>query len=141
MVELCVVVPVIVLLLLGTLDIGYVLVQFIIVTSSVRSSAMGATPYYMASDTADAIQSVYVDAGTFSGFPLYKATATVSCICGPGGASVPCNGTCAGSVMPAQYMTVTGNANLSLPFKVAGLPSTIPVQSVVRVRTAWTGGQ
>lgn len=137
MIEVSLILPIIILMMLSVLDIGLVLQQYMVVADSARAGAEYATMATSAADISGMQTTAINSAGSIAN---YNAVAAVICSCTPGGTAVSCGGSCPGNATPAQYAQVTVTATLPLIFGVRGLPASIPVRSVVKVRTAWTGG-
>jgi len=139
MIEIALILPILILMLLGTLDVTVLLVQSMaIVDSATIGAEYGAARWEYASDTVDfkglsgLIGSAYV--------PNYQSVAVISCSCGAGGSAVSCSGTCAGGAAPVQYAQVTATGNLPLLFGVTGLPGSITVKWIARNRVSWKAG-
>lgn len=138
LIELSLILPILILMLLAVLDCGLLLRQDMIVADSARAGAEYALTTTTAADTTGMHNTATLSAGDIPG---YKAVPLSFCTCVAGGSTASCTGSCASGSMPIQYAQVTASANLPLLFKVQGLPATIAVQSVSRVRTAWTAGR
>lgn len=140
-IELALILPTLLLMLLGVLDFGLVLMQYMAVCDSVRAAAEYATVHGHEADTAT-IQTLARQFG--SNIPGYSASAVQVCACTPSGNAVSCTtgtGTCSGAPStPFQYVQVTATATLPLIFKVQGFPISIPVKSSMKVRTAYSKG-
>ena len=135
MIEVSLVLPILIFLLLATLNIGLILQQSMAVADSARAGAEYPTNWATSSDTAGMQRVAVAAAGNIPG---YQAVSIVVCTCGPGGAIVPCSSTCSGTI-PAQYAQVTATANLPLLYSVAGFATHYNVTSVARMRVPWTG--
>ena len=136
MIEVCLVLPILIFLLLATVNLGLILQQYMAVVDSARAGAEYPTNWATSSDTAGMQNAAVASAGNIPG---YQAVATVACTCGSGGAVISCSGTCSGGTTPAQYAQVTATATLPLLYTVAGFPAHYNVQSIARMRVPWTG--
>ena len=136
MIEVSLVLPILIFLLLATVNLGLVLQQYMTVTDSARAGAEYPTNWTTSSDTAGMRNAAIASAGTIPG---YNASAIVFCTCGPGGSAVSCSGSCSGYGNPAQYAQVTATASLPVLYSVAGFPAHYNVQSVARMRVPGPG--
>ena len=140
MIEVSIVLPIIILLMLGALDYGLLLQQYMRIVDSARAGAMVGT---MKGQTNNLTAMQAAATAAAPGIAGYSATAINVCTCAPGSAVVSCSaGSCPGygnSGNPAEYAQVTATATLPMIFGLRGLPASYPVKSVARVRVVWTG--
>ena len=136
MIEFSLVLPVMVLMLIGVVDLGLVLEQAMIVADSARAGAEFAVPWANATNTTGMVAVATQSAGSVPG---YSAVAANVCRCTPGGSAVSCSNRCANGAAPAEYAQVTASATVPLIFGIQGLPAAIPLSSTAEVRTTWTG--
>ena len=138
LIELSFILPVILLMLLGVLDYGLVLEQYMTFNDSVRAAAEFATIYGEDANTSS-MQSLATQFAV--NVPNYQVSAAVVCTCSPGGSSVSCTSSCSGiPSVPYQYAQVTATASLPLIFQVQGFPASIPVKSTTMVPISYRGG-
>ncbi len=138
LIEVALFLPIMFLMLIGVLDFGVALNQYVRVADSARSAAEAATTYVWANNM-DYVRLV----GNLSanGIPGYSISATQYCLCAPGTAQFTCAGhtACGSYGVPNQYVQVTATAQLPLLFSIKGLPTSYSVKSVAIARTPWTG--
>lgn len=137
-IELSLILPILLLMLLGVVDFGLVFDQYMTVIDSIRASAEYATIYGQRANSGqvEALAQQFA-----SGIPGYSVSASLACVCNPGGGGVSCTSSCGGAVTtPLQYMQITATATLPLLYGVRGFPTNIPVTSTAFIRTPYTQG-
>jgi len=137
MLELCLILPVLLLLILGTIELGRAAYFEIEVSDAARAGAL-----YAAQSMADAVdgagilQAVQKNAQDLSLTNANLNLPPLVCVC-PGSASVT-TGTCPGGgcTNPQVYVTVNTSYSLSPLFQYPGLPATFPLHgsSIMPVR-------
>jgi Flp pilus assembly protein TadG len=150
LVEIAMILPILTILLLGTIDIAVLLNQYMRVADSARSAAEANTNRYFNNNTGLA---QLVGSSSTSDIPNYKIVVTQYCVCSPGGTQFSCGSGSAGYQacgtygLPSVYSKATATATLPVMFTSATnqrsipfLPSSIPVQFVAIARISWTGG-
>ena len=141
LIELAIILPVMVTLLIGMLDIGIVLNDYLRLTDSVRSAAEVATvrPY---NARYDLVQLAGVNDANLNNYTLVSST---YCLCGPGSAQFSCGSGstnyqyCGSYGTPNQYIKVTASASIPLIFNLRGLPASINAQATAIARIPWVG--
>jgi Flp pilus assembly protein TadG len=147
LIEVALFLPILISLLLGVLDFGFLLQQYMTVLDSARAGAEAAMMRnYAVISVGNAAFLANVATTSASNIPNYTATASSYCSCAPTGAvgsTVSCasHSNCPGYGIPAQYTKVVVTASLPILFGLTGFPATYDVQSSSIVRTAWTGTQ
>jgi Flp pilus assembly protein TadG len=147
LIEVAVFLPVLITLLLGVLDFGFLLQQYMTVVDSARAAAESATiRNYAVINSNSAATIVWVASNSAPAIPNYTATVSNYCTCGPtggAGSTVSCgsHSGCPVYGIPAQYVKVVVSASLPIIFPLKGFPATFNVQSTSIVRTVWTGTQ
>jgi Flp pilus assembly protein TadG len=138
LIEVALFLPIMILMLIGVLDFGVLLNQYLRVADSARSASTAATTYVYANNM-DYVRLVGNSSAT--GIPGYSIAATQYCLCAPGSAQFTCSShtACGSYGVPNQYVQVTATAQLPLIFSIVGFPSVYNVKSVAIARTPWTG--
>lgn len=136
LIEVSLVFPILLFILLATINIGLILQQYMAVVDSARAGVEYPTNWATSSDITGMQNAAVTSAGNIPG---YQAVSSILCTCGPGGSNVSCTGTCPGYGHPAQYAQVTATASLPVLYSVTGFPAHYNVQSVARMRVPWTG--
>jgi len=135
--ELALILPVMVGLLLGALDYARVFYTAQAVTHAVSVGAMyGAQSLANSQDSAGMISAATAAATDISGF---SATAARSCTCWSASAGTEtamgtCTSTCTSPSIVRIYVTVTGTGNFSTFVNYPGIPGTVGINRVARMR-------
>jgi len=140
MIETAVFLPVMVLLLLGVVDFGVLLNQYLRVADSARSAAeIAAVRSFAGSANSSTVQ--LIATSSTSGIPGYSVATSYYCLCGPGTPQITCSNhaACGSYGIPNQYVQVTATAQLPLLFAIKGIAPSYSVKSVAIARTPWTG--
>ena len=147
LIEVAVFLPILITLLIGMLDCGFLLQQYMTVVDSVRTGAeVAMIRNYAAINSTNAAYLAEVAINSSLNISNYSVTVSNYCTCGPSstaGATVSCSSYsgCPAYGIPAQYVKLVATASLPVLFSFSGFPATLNVQSTSIVRTAWTGTQ
>ena len=128
LVEVALIAPVIIVMILGVVNFGFMLQQDLAVADSARAGAAYALTWGNQTRTSQMAAVATVAAGSI---PSYQAAATNFCTCGPGGTAISCTSSCSSYGQPTMYAQVTATATLPV---LLGTGTGIPVSSVARVR-------
>lgn len=131
LIEFALIVPVFIVLLIGTLNYGVALQKAGIAADSARAGAQAALIKGDYTNTTQ-MQAVAAASAASAGISDYQAVGTNFCTCSPGsGTTTTCSSFCPGYGQAAMYAQVTVTGTVPLFFgKAAG----IPIRSVARVR-------
>ena len=131
--EFSLIVPLVVFMFLGVVDLGLVIAQSMTVSQAAESGASYGTLAGNGTDTAGMQAAATKTANGMSGF---KVTATTWCSCTSAGSATGCSSSCPGSASPIQYVQVQTSAPASLIAKYPGLPTAIQLMgsSILRVQ-------
>jgi Flp pilus assembly protein TadG len=134
LVELALVLPLLLLLLVGTIEIGRFAYYSILVSNAARAGAQyGAQSLITAADATGITNAAQND-----GLP--SLLVTPSQLCGCAGASLGACGTipptCAAPNHPLVYVQVTASGSFSSLFSYPGLPPTFAITSTEKMRVA-----
>lgn len=132
-VEFGFIIPILVMLALGTFDFGRLGLEKIAVTSAARAGAQyGMQDFVTAADSPGMIQAALNDAGV----TLNEMNVTprpAYCYCASDG-EVACTAPCSDSSYPMMYVEVTASEDVHLLFSYPGLNQTQTVTSTSRMR-------
>ncbi len=131
-VEFALVAPILVGVLVGIVDLGIGLYQWMEVVNSAQAGAQLAVRQGYNSA---AIQNAAANASSLSSISTTPAQ-FCGCPSGTTITSVPCGGTCVGGAVPGTYVTVSSQAQYSMLMSYPGLdnPLTLSAQSTVRIQ-------
>ena len=133
LVELALALPLLAVLVIGTLDFGRIAYTAMAVQGAARAGAeYGIQTTTLAFDTAG-IQAAATASAT--DIPGFSSSTSAQCKCWNGtseSALSPCTGTCAGTVR--MYVTVTGTATFHTVSRYPGIPSTVVISRTVKMR-------
>ena len=123
--------PLLLLLFFGIIDFGQTCNSYIRLTSSALAGAQfgsvsGQSTNYSGIKTAAT--------NTAAGLAGFAVTASQSCSCSPGGASVNCSTTCTSYGAPAVYIVVTTSASVPSLFHYGTLGASYSLHSVATLR-------
>jgi Flp pilus assembly protein TadG len=125
LVELALTLPVLVALILGAVELGWVTFASIEVTNAARAGASyGCQNSTSAGDTTGIQNTAALDAVDI---PLGTTSVAKSCICSDGTASTCQPTDCSGSSIET-ILTVSTQATLTPPIRVPGLPATLTLR-------------
>jgi Flp pilus assembly protein TadG len=131
LIEFALVVPLLVVMLLGTIDIGQLAYVYIEVANAARAGvAYGAQNHVTASDNAGMTQAARNDALNISGL---TATPNHFCECSDGSAATCSVGACPG-VLLLEYVQVNTSATYQPWFPCPGIPSSVTVTGQAQMR-------
>lgn len=133
--ELCLVLPLIVLILAAATDLSFMCQKYLVVVDAAAVGARFGSSGMNSSNLTGMQNAAQGAAGGINGF---TATATTFCSCSPGGSQISCSSSCPSQLGPLQYVQVSTNAPVSFPFKALGLSATAQLagSSVMRVSGA-----
>ena len=133
--ELCLALPLIVLILAAATDLSLMCQRYIVVVDAAAAGARYGSSGSNSSDLTGMRSAAQSAAGGIGGF---TAVATTFCNCSPGGSQVSCSSSCTSAMGPLQYVQVRTGAPIGLPFKALGLSGTVQLagSSVMRVSGA-----
>jgi len=131
LVEVAVVLPMLLLILIGVVDLGRYFYLANEVAGAAHSGAMYGSQH--ASDTTNMVNAAKLDAPNVSGLVV---NATWGCKCSDGtNPSVSCTATPSCSTNVVYYSTVKATANYSALFPWQGIPSPLTLTSSVTMRS------
>jgi Flp pilus assembly protein TadG len=131
LIEFALVVPLLVVMLLGTIDIGQLAYMYIEVSNAARAGvSYGAQNHVTASDDAGMTQAAQNDAQNITGL---SATPSHFCTCADGSAATCAVGACAGSQL-LEYVKVDTSATYQPWFPCPGIPSSVTVRGDAQMR-------
>jgi Flp pilus assembly protein TadG len=135
LVEFAVFLPVMTMMLLGTVDYG-VLINY---SETIQQAAAGAATYGAIPGNESNTSGIKAYAISLEPY-LNGATASVVNFyaCSPGGSSVSSTASCSGGSKPIKYLTVTTSATLPRAFAFPGLPANEMLTGAMTVRVPWT---
>ena len=128
MLELALTMPLLLLILFGTMDLG----RMFYVAVTLSGAAVAGTQYGVASaannaDFTGMQQAALNDAGNISGVTV-AATSYCECL---DGTSVTCStGSCSGTSVPPTYLKVTTNATFATLFAYPFVPSSVALSGL-----------
>ena len=133
--ELCLVLPIFVLILAAATDISLMCQKYLVVAEAAAAGTRYGSSGGNSSSLPGMENAAQTSAGGINGF---TATATAFCTCSPGGAWVSCSSSCTSQLSPVQYVQVSTKAPLSFPFKALGFSGTMQLvgSSTMRVSGA-----
>ena len=134
LIELCVLLPAIILIILGSTESAFYIQRSIVVVEAASVGARYGVVAGNASNTAGMIAAAQSASENLGGF---SATATAFCACSPGGAQVNCLSSCSSMVAISHYVQVTTSATVPGLFNVAGLPSSLRPTATSTMRASW----
>jgi Flp pilus assembly protein TadG len=131
-VELALVTPLLLLLLVGTIEVGRFAYYSIVVSNAARAGAQyGAQSLATAADTAGISTAAKNDAQNITGL-----TVTSSQLCGCSGAGLSGNCPATGCAHALVYVKVTAAGSFTSLFSYPGIPKTFDVTSTEKMRVA-----
>lgn len=131
-IEFCLILPILVLLFVGVVDLGLGVQQAIIVTEAAHAGTAYSSLPGKSSDVQGMQNAALAAAG---GTSSLSAVATNWCGCNANGTPVSCSSTCSGA-SPMVYAQVTTTATVPVLLGYPGLPASFSLNgfSAVRVR-------
>ena len=130
LVEFCLILPVLVLLFAGVVDLGLGVQQAIVVSEAARAGTAYSCLPGKSSDLQGMKDAAVAAAGAVSPF---SATATNWCSCNANGSPVSCASTCSGA-SPLEYAQVKTSATLPVLLGYPGLPASFSLSGFSAVR-------
>jgi Flp pilus assembly protein TadG len=133
-VELALVTPLLLLLLVGTIEVGRFAYYSIVVSNAARAGAQyGAQSLATAADTAGISTAAKNDAQNITGLTV---TSSQLCGCTGAGLSGNCPATGCGASHPLVYVQVTASGSFTSLFSYPGIPKTFDVTSTEKMQVA-----
>ncbi|MFY9532083.1 MAG: TadE/TadG family type IV pilus assembly protein [Candidatus Acidiferrales bacterium] len=131
LIEFALALPLLVVMLLGTIDVGQLAYEYIEVSNAARAGvAYGAQNHVTASDNPGMTQAAKNDALNISGL---NATPNHFCECSDGSSSTCAVGDCSGSRL-LEYVQVNTSATYQPWFPCPGIPSSVTVTGTAQMR-------
>jgi hypothetical protein len=127
-------VPILVMLALGTFDFGRLgLTKITVSSAAFAGSQFGAQDFVTAVNSTGMEQAARNDAGDTTGNLIFDPAPRYYCVCTADG-EVSCTAPCSDSGFPMMYVEVTVQDNVQLLFDYPGLSQTQTVVSTSRIR-------
>jgi Flp pilus assembly protein TadG len=133
MMETALVLPTLLLLACGAMDLARVFYAGVVVHSAARASVqVGSYCVGKAGATSEMNAAAQADAAD-QGITGMTTSSRTFCACSTSSAEVSCSATCSGST-PAGYVEATASYTFTPLVKYPGIPQSIPITSVLRMR-------
>jgi Flp pilus assembly protein TadG len=134
LVEFSITMPLLIMTFLAAVSLAVIVIQNIAITDAAAQAAKyGANGH---NNDISGMQSVATKSA--SGVPNFTVAAAEYCTCTPGGSAVSCTAACAPYSTPFEYVTVTTNAAVPVPYGVPGLSSTVALSATSTLRVPWS---
>ena len=132
--EFSLIVPLVVFMFLGVVDLGLAITQAMVVTGAAEAGALYGTLAGNTSDFAGMTTAATNSANGLSGFTVTNASNW--CSCTSAGTAVSCSSSCSNSASPIEYVQVQTSATVSVIANYPGLPTSIALKgsSIMRVQ-------
>ena len=129
--ELSLVLPMVLFIFLGIVDIGLAISESMTVEDAARAGAEYGALIGNETNITGMQNAASVAA---NGLPGFQATATSWCSCSPNGSVVSCSSTCSGSTNPLQYVQVQTGATVNAIYGYPGLPASFALTGFAALR-------